>query len=465
MGCLISNLQSRSQARLAAETPREPSQAEAANDVLLRRQTAPSAPLASLSDLLNINDLFAQLHARFAWILTMLQRYIPPVDRSLRPAGEIGVLGGSDQQRLSLSQRGPSFSRRPSTSSAPPPISSLTEALQATSEGSESSFAPPIAEAAGSRTNSFEKDESDRLGRLGRTGSVSVRLNTRTSDVGSSAGFGATIQAPAQTVDAMTLFLQQKSIINSWNDFTSLLDDHALLLLFQHVVVGSQIIIRTQRAPEAAVVASLLSSLIPSNCRTVKLESQEYRPSYECNFLGLLAPLVDVPPHVDRMSYVIIDLKFVKVYEGESVQISTQCILDAMPLNISPTVAQQYYETVRLLSPALVVPGIKNIQLAWERRALLFADFRRSTATKSVTVKEERLKHLSESVRFDLQHDVVVLQFWRTGITPNPHATTPHSYTLFMPAQPTPAAMLFGLQNEEKVERLYKEIQESYFFY
>ena len=78
-----------------------------------------------------------------------------------------------------------------------------------------------------------------------------------------------------------------------------------MLELVENVVIGNQIIVRIASSVEGAFLIQFLQRLLPPECCEVRLFSQEYLETYECNFLGI-PPSVDVPDYVSTANTLLL---------------------------------------------------------------------------------------------------------------------------------------------------------------
>ena len=90
--------------------------------------------------------------------------------------------------------------------------------------------------------------------------------------------------------------------------------DHFALVVF-NAIIGNQVIVRGP--PQAATsILLVLATLLPSRCCDLLPVQAEYRQCYECNFLGLQEG-VEVPSHVRRASFVMIELEHDDHHDGD----------------------------------------------------------------------------------------------------------------------------------------------------
>jgi len=98
-----------------------------------------------------------------------------------------------------------------------------------------------------------------------------------------------------------------------------------------NVIIGNQIIVRSNQQSILRSIFATLKSLLPEECCNIIEQSPSYRETWECNFLGLAIP-EEIPVHIkEQPIYMLIDI----VGVSSSLNLSANFSSSALPASLS----------------------------------------------------------------------------------------------------------------------------------
>ncbi|XP_071966013.1 folliculin-like isoform X2 [Antedon mediterranea] len=194
--------------------------------------------------------------------------------------------------------------------------------------------------------------------------------------------------------------------------------------LAHHVLIGNQIIVRSQHLNTINSLLNILKSILPNGCCKLVPFSEKYQPSWSCNFLGL-PPFTGLPPHViENEQYILLDVLSPDMCPTNSNRL---CVTEDSPfhgygINMTssqplpdkgPTILAKIESILDSshFTPEVVLTYLVCLQEEWMNKVKVVYKYSR-TGKRSEDEMEQLLKVLKTE-----ESDQQLLKFWKTGLS------------------------------------------------
>lgn len=188
-----------------------------------------------------------------------------------------------------------------------------------------------------------------------------------------------------------------------------------------HVVIGDQLIVRSQFSRTISSCLNLLKELIPPGCYRCKRYSVQYQDSWKCNFLGL-AENTEIPAHVFSSDlYVLLDIKPTQNKElrleeqanEEEILRNLSFSVQGSPAGCSPTYLKNILKAMHDNDFAdsvfsLILSTVKD---EWMNKVKVMFKFSK-TGSRTTEEKVKLLQVLNAR-----PEDEILLKFWMTSLS------------------------------------------------
>ncbi|XP_033124582.1 folliculin-like [Anneissia japonica] len=213
-------------------------------------------------------------------------------------------------------------------------------------------------------------------------------------------------------------------VFTSLRDLRNVLGSLNFHDLAHHVLIGNQIIVRSQHFNTINSLLDILKSILPNGCCKVVSFSENYQPSWTCNFLGL-PPFTGLPPHViENEQYILLDILSPDMCPTNSNRL---CVSKDSPfhgygINMTssrplpdkgPTILAKIESILDSthFTPEVVRTYLICLQEEWMNKVKVVYKFSRSG-----TGSEEEMERLLKIMKTE-ESDKQLLKFWQTGLS------------------------------------------------
>ncbi|XP_074649269.1 folliculin-like isoform X2 [Tubulanus polymorphus] len=208
---------------------------------------------------------------------------------------------------------------------------------------------------------------------------------------------------------------EEQPYFNNLQHMLKVLGYQKFHLLAHHVVIGNQIILRSNNRNLVRSIIDCLKMLLPKGCCQILYYSDQYQDSWRCSFLGLYPDTV-IPAHVLRTElYLLMDIKQSHHIENPDVnQLIYSLHSQAQLPERGPTVLSKMEAALMndKLSNEVIVQCLICQKEEWMNKVKVLFMFTKAGGNRTEDETKKLLQVLGAQ-----EEDRRVLKYWMTGLS------------------------------------------------